>query len=89
MRLFSDDKLARAYENLPELVRLRDEYNGSWKADWDDYNFDKYLIEVRRNELVKTSSNLYQRLLAFRTAEIRDKFLEEQRDLLNIVKPLL
>lgn len=89
MRLFSDDKLARAYESLPELVRLRDEYNGSWKADWDDYSFDKYLIEVRCNELVKTSSNLYQRLLSFKTVEIRDKFLEEQRDLLNIVKPLL
>lgn len=44
---------------------------------------------VRLNELVKTSSNLYQRLCAFKTAEIRDKFLDEQRDLLNIVKPLL
>ena len=89
MTLFSDSKLAMAYENLPELVRLRDEYNGSWKANWDDGNFDKYLIEVRCNKLIKTSSNLYQRLLAFKTAEIRDKFLEEQIDLLNIAKPLL
>lgn len=86
---FPTKEEAQACLALSQLCQLRDRYNNGWKPDWKDGNLDKYLIEVRCGELTKTSSNLYQRLLAFKTGNLRDKFLENFRDLIEKAKPLL
>ena len=86
---FPTKEEAEACLALAQLCQLRDRYNNGWKPDWEDSNLDKYLIEVRCGELIKTSSNLYQRLLAFKTGNLRDKFLENFRDLIEKAKPLL
>lgn len=87
--VFPTREEAEACLALSQLCQLRDRYNNGWKPDWKDGNLDKYLIEVRCGELTKTSSNLYQRLLAFKTGNLRDKFLENFRDLIEKAKPLL
>ena len=86
---FPTKEEAEACLALAQLCQLRDRYNNGWKPNWEDGNLDKYLIEVRCGELTKTSSNLYQRLLAFKTGNLRDKFLENFRDLIEKAKPLL
>ncbi len=83
-----DKKIAEAYAVLPQLIRLRDEYNEGWKPNYKD-GIDKYYIIVYDDEIKLTISGDTQRILVFETEEIRDKFLEDHRDLIEIAKPLL
>ena len=65
------------------------------------YNFKNGCIIIGENEEKKFSIEIYegefdtfesiecQRVFSFKTEEIRDKFLEDQRELLEIAKPLL
>ena len=86
--LFKDKKVAEAYAILPKLIRLRDEYNGGWKPDYKE-KVDKYAIGCYEDNLELFKNSYTQRILAFKSAEIRDKFLEDHRDLIEIAKPLL
>ena len=82
-------KVAEAYAVLPQLIRLRDEYNEGWKPDWSCEN-DKHCIRVIINKIKPAIISGYiQRILTFKTEEIRNKFLEDHRDLIEIAKPLL
>ena len=83
-----DKEIAEAYAVLPQLIRLVDEYNGGWKPNWKD-GYDKYCINSHQNIISKYSSTYTNMILAFKTAEIRDKFLKDYRDLIEIAKPLL
>lgn len=76
-------------EALKKLILLRDYYNEGWQPDWKNNNEDKHII-LSENDKIKGYKNYsYKRVLAFKTSEIRDKFLEEQKELLEIAKPLL
>ena len=78
------------FEALRKLVILRDYYNEGWQPDWD-INKVKYIIKRhgnRRFSNIETSEN-HPSVLYFKSKEIRDKFLEEQKELLEIAKPLL
>ena len=79
------------FEALKKLVILRDYYNNGYNFEWlkDEYYAvvvekieDEYEVTVR---YVKIS----QRILFFKSKKIADKFLEEQKELLEIAKPLL
>ena len=83
-----DKKVAKAYAVLPQLIRLVDEYNGGWKPNWKD-GYDKYCINSHQNIISKYSSTYTNMILAFKTTKIRDKFLKDYRDLIEIAKPLL
>ena len=83
-----DKKVAEAYAVLPQLIRLVDEYNGGWKPDWEDKDI-KYYIASYKNNLDSYEITHTQRILVFKTKEIRDKFLKDHRDLIEIAKPLL
>lgn len=85
--LFTDKKMAEAYAVLPQLIRLMMEYNSDWQPDWKDEEI-KYCIGIC-NDKWELNSSSSQHLLAFKTAEIRDDFFEDHKDLLEIVKPLL
>ena len=80
--------LKDTFEALRKLTILREYYNKGWQPDWEDDEW-KYFIENYRGKLDTSRTCGNGRVLAFKTKEIRDKFLEEQRELLEVAKPLL
>ena len=85
---YINEEYERAFEALKKLVILRDYYNEGWKPDWSDDEW-KYFIEYYRGKLDVERTCGNGRVLAFKSKEIRDKFLEEQKELLETAKPLL
>lgn len=85
---YVNEKQENALEALRKLIILRDYYNEGWQPDWKD-NFCKYTIECYESELYTDDSYNFDKVMSFKTEELRDKFLEEQKELLEIAKPLL
>ena len=75
-------------EALKKLILLRDYYNEGWQPDWND-NTTKYSIEVEVGEIVGRNHHCNARIMSFKTNDVRNKFLEEQKELLETAKPLL
>ena len=74
-------KSALAYAQLTQLMALP-EYNGDWVPDWDDDEC-KYTIRRYENVIgVHYSINIHH-TISFKSEEIRDKFLENNLDLLK------
>lgn len=86
---YPSQELANAFEALRKLIFLRDYYNSNWKPDWNNSDKFKYCIEIYRGNLESMNYNTTYKIMFFKTPEIRDKFLEEQRKLLEIAKLLL
>ena len=86
---YPSQDLANAAESLRRLLFLRDYYNEGWMADWNNSKQTKYTIEVYLDELWCESYRTNKKILSFKNDKIRDKFLEEQKELLEIAKPLL
>lgn len=85
---FPTKEEAEACIALAQLCQLRDRYNDGWKPDWKKDN-DKYTI-IYSSDKIDTSFSVYsQRILSFKTVELRDKFLENFRGLIETAKPLL
>ena len=92
-----DEKTAKAFEALSKLIWLRDYYNEGWKPDWCNQYQEKFCIInflgeidlINYSKKSKFEENKFYHVLTFETEEIRDKFLEEQKELLEIAKPLL
>ena len=85
-----DERMGKAFKAIAKLIWLRDYYNEGWQPDWD-INKVKYIIKRHGNRHfsnIETSEN-HPSVLYFKSKEIRDKFLKEQRELLEIAKPLL
>ena len=75
-------KSALAYAQLTQLMALP-EYNGNWVPDWKNRIQLKHCIEmVSMNIVTATFSTAYSKL-SFKTAEIRNRFLENNYDLLK------
>lgn len=74
------------FEALRQLVILRDYYNEGWKPKNNSY---VHIITTRNGELVKDCLMGDFRVLYFESKEIRNTFFEDQRELLEIAKPLL
>ncbi|HOO68490.1 MAG TPA: hypothetical protein PLC53_03895, partial [Bacilli bacterium] len=70
-----------------QLLQLRDRYNGDNKG----FIFQKnnYCINFYDNNINKCFSDCTQRVLAFRTKELRDEFYNNFKDLIEIAKPLI
>lgn len=81
--------LANAFEALRRLLFIMEYYNEGWQADWNNNKQIKYTIENYQNRLWCDNYTTAKKLLNFKTPEIRDQFLEEQRYLLEFVKPLI
>ena len=73
-------------EALRKLVILRDYYNEGWRPK--NYSY-VHIITTRNGELVRDCLMGDFRVLYFESMEIRNTFFEEQRELLEIAKPLL
>lgn len=83
-----NETMGKAFEALVKLIWLRDYYNEGWYPNYYDNN-QKYYIFTTKDRLEKDFALGESRVLVFRSQKIRDKFLEEQKELLEIAKPLL
>lgn len=83
-------ELADATVALLKLLFLRDYYNDGWQPNWDDDTV-KHTIETCCNDefVIEPSSTNYPRVLSFKSKKIRNRFFDEQKELLEIAKPLL
>lgn len=79
---------AEACLALAQLCQLRDIYNAGWKPDYKDNNV-KYLLYYWGDTITKSHTTGASNLLVFKTVELRDKFLENYKDLIETAKPLL
>lgn len=86
--LFPTKEEAEACLALAQLCQLRNRYNDGWKPDWND-GTNKYSIYFTRDEIDGVCEYCSHRVLAFKTLELRDKFVENFEDLIEIAKPLL
>lgn len=93
----SENYRKKQLEALQRLLIFRDAWwkmADDWKPDYNDCTEDKYFstkffIYVYRNEIHFGSCELTHHLLAFPTAEMRDAFYENFKDLIEICKELL
>ena len=85
---YINEEYERAFEALRKLTILRDFYNEGWKPDWEDEK-NKFCIEVENGKPRLEIWRDRSRVLAFKSHEIAYNFLEDQRELLEIAKPLL
>lgn len=88
-RTYPSKEIYEAFEALRKLIILRDYYNEGWQPDWSNSIKLKYIIKVSGKEIVIDNTYNIKRTMSFKSKEIRNKFLEEQRELLEIAKPLL
>lgn len=75
-------KSALAYAQLTQLMALP-EYNGDWVPDWSNIYNRKYVLCCCDEKIVVYSTVSLHYHISFKTAEIRDKFLENNLDLLK------
>ena len=86
---FPTKEEAEACIALAQLCQLRDRYNDGWKPNWEDGDEQKYVIKIGRGETTKCILTVTSSVLSFKSAYLRDKFLENFRDLIETAKPLL
>lgn len=80
------------FEYLRQLVVLMTYYNKGWKPDWKSAE-RKYVIYIDYIEgdvcLNSKESQYVKHLLAFRSGDIRDAFMRQQKSLIFKALPLL
>lgn len=79
---------SKAMIALCQLIQLRDYYNGDWVPNWEDLSY-KYCIEISCNIITGTTNAGFKKVLAFKTKELRNDFIKNFKDLIEIAKPLL
>jgi hypothetical protein len=90
--IFPTEAEAEACLALSQLCQLRDAYNGEPLANWCNWNDStqmKYVIFFNNNRIARASWYNSHNVLSFKTAELRDTFLENFKDLIEQAKPLL
>lgn len=86
---YINEEYERAFEALKKLVILRDYYNEGWQPDWKSTEELKYYIKKYIDEFLIKNTHIFIYPLFFKSEKIALKFLEEQKELLEIAKPLL
>lgn len=87
--LFVTEAQAKASIALAQLSQLREVYRDGWKPDYNSYSQKKYTI-ININEILIVNHAVNQHyFLAFQSAEIRDEFLNNFKDLIEEASPLL
>ena len=94
-RTYPLEEIYDAFEALRKLIILREYYNEGWQPDWKDGSYKEIVcFEADYHNKIDFKLRFYAsksepRVLAFKNSEIRKKFIEDQRELLEIAKPLL
>lgn len=80
------------FEYLRQLVVLMTYYNKGWKPDWKTAE-EKYVIYIDcvegTEKIISKESQYVKHLLAFRSGDIRDAFMRQQKSLIYKALPLL
>ena len=87
--VFPTKEEAEACVALAQLCQLRDRYNDGWKPDWENGMEIKWCIELFKGNIYENTQIYFNKILTFKRKELRDKFLENFRNLIEIAKPLL
>lgn len=87
--VFATKEQAKAAIALAQLSQLKKVYNGDWEPDWNDSNVSKNTILFINNIAAKNFAYDCNKFLVFKTAELRDEFLKNFKDLIEQAKPLL
>lgn len=74
---------------LMQLLVCREVYRQGWKPDWTNTNENKYCIINDSNKIETSINASISRVLSFQSAEIRDQFLENFKDLIKEAKELI
>ena len=85
---FATKELAEASIAMAQLSQLREVYRQGWEPNWEDGN-GKYLIVLKKNKFDIDFYYTWNQFLSFQSAEIRDEFLNNFRDLIETAKPLM
>lgn len=80
---------AEAVLALCQLIQLRDCYNDGWVPDWYDDRTRKFVILSDQLNPHTTEAFTANRILAFKTEELRDEFLKNFRELIETARELL
>lgn len=86
------EKYTERLYSLYQLLVCRDAYwqiAGDWQPNWKDFSTQKYSISVDKDEIITSHRVTGSRVLVFPTAEMRDIFYENFKDLINECKELL
>lgn len=86
--LLPNKKIAESMLALCQLIQLRNCYNGDWEPDWTD-DTRKHVIYSFNSEIVDGCAVSQSEILSFKNEELRDEFLENFRELIEVAKPLL
>lgn len=87
--LLPNKEMAEAFLALMQLIQLRDVYRQGWKPGWEDGNTLKHCITISKEEIQVNTYFHANIILSFQSEEIRDKFLNNFRDLIEQAKELL
>ena len=79
---------ANAFIALMQLEQLRDKYRQGWLPDWFD-NGNKFTIYKEYNSIQTEISQHVNHFLSFQSEELRDKFLKNFKDIIEIAKDLI
>lgn len=82
-------KYNKEIDALRKLLELRDHYNGGWDPNYKNSSTMKYYIGYEKDEISRGQLSYTSRILAFRTKELRDLFLENFIDIIETAKLLL
>ena len=85
---FKTKEQAIAAIALAKISQLLPVYNEGWEPDFRSESI-KDTIWIRGHEIDTGGTTHHREFLCFKSPEIRDKFLEHNRDLIEQAKPLL
>ena len=86
--LIKDEPRAKAFLALMQLMNLRDEYRQGWEPNYGD-DSDKYVIICHKTAITCDMFIHYNAILSFQSAEIRDKFYANFKDLIEQAKEFI
>lgn len=86
---FVDDEDVVAFVAFSRLRKLRKQWIGEWKPDYNNYNEVKFTIITAENEISKGECYTVSCSMSFPTEEMRDEFFSCFIDYLEQAKSLL
>ena len=84
-----NSKSAEAHIALMQLERLRDCYRNGWEPDWENKEEAKYTIGNFNNVVKKGHIYEWSSFLTFQSEELRDKFFDNFKYLIEVAKELI
>ena len=81
--------LAKPMLALCQLLVCREVYRQGWKPDWTNENENKYSIINDFNKIETSINASINVVLSFQSAEIRDQFLKNFKELIEEAKELI